>query len=1094
MRGMGSAGVVLLSWVCWANAGQAGQTFRIQEHFGVAHPMQVIDFDLTSNVDPSQVHLVNESGQSVPFQILDDGKKIAVQTDLPAGASRRWQLVDGSAPESVKDGIQVATYQDQGRSLYQITNGLTGIRVPMPVQGPSPRYRPLADLFNYGPSYPRLFLPAPVQGILYRDGKWTAAGPNGVVFLANQLLRMDVRFLEKGPLKTVVQVSYLVEHPEYRYGQTRLAPAGRGEYRCTITVQAGQPSILFEEDTDLEMTWSINLYEGLQPTKGRYRGHHASKKEFGYEPDGQTYRLSHNRPPLDAEVDLFDKAAIPTYTPGPGRGRWLSAWDPWAFDTGYYWQLFNPNASAEANLVGVFAGRASLARGAGASGVSVLTMPASEKRRQPVAGLTVASYRRSASNQLFPRSHFHWGLFVGTKGTDLRPPTEIQPINRQMNLHGGFNLNKIHRYSPDFPDPPGGYGGLYMDRRAVETIKRKLTGPQGKAFHSYLYNTEPTARPLVDMWSDRSGAKRSSAIREVLKTATDMLNAYVNGGGIYSFHWGYWHGGLAMMRHGIWIDQILADPRSTAEERRQIKSAAVLFANVLWDNDFVPLDNDTGLNLGTANMPVQQTGYRDFYALLLSRHPTMAERAGRVRDHAHALVQRLVNEYGAEIGCPHYIGASFAPTLNTLLQLKQLGPEDPFRTEPRLAKFAEFYLNLQTPPEPRVGRKRAFISLGDSSTEPAELFGVLATAFRDADPTLSARLMGAWHANGKPHSGFFGTTLLMIDEDLPAADPKLGDANFPGYYSVLRHGWGTPAETAVWFVNGDHYSDHRHADHGSVIIYALGKPLSVDWGSLYTPHAGGAYLHSGVVLEKALGHAWDKDSPSLDAGGWWTHSTQTAFATFAEGAYARAQFQSGKTTWTRSVLSLRCDERHPILVLRDSFTGADANAPKVLTLNLMATGEVDTPAGRMNPTLRLHPAREYKGGAADQLPSTGRPFDLRSGVNRLGFRGKHDVDWDVYTVSEEPQQAVIGNWAVTPWGMHVTDKEERQHILRVRGTRTFTTVILSWRRGEKPDELSVRNEGDAVVVKTAEGTVRIEPNGYTCAGKRKSLSRRFANY
>lgn len=1069
--------------------GEVVQTLQIEEHFGVSHPMQVIDFDLKTKVDPAQVHVVNESGQAIPFQILEGGKKVALQTDLPANRSRRWRLLSGPPPKTSADGVQVTSYREGDRSLYQISNGLTGVRVPLPVQRPAPRYRPLADLFNYGPDVPRLFLPAPVQGILYRDGKWTAAGPNGVVLLANRLLKMDVRFLEKGPLVTVVEISYRVAHPEYRYANRRLAPAGAGSYRCTITIQAGQPSLLFDEDSDLEMTWSINLYEGLRPTTGRYRGHHASKKEYGREPDGRTYRPGHDRPQMDAEVDLFDKASLPDYSPGPGRGRWLSAWDPWAYDSGWYWQLFDSKAPDSANLAGVFAGRASQARGAGASGVSILTRPASDK--EPVAGLTIASYRRSGSNAVFPHSHFHWGLFVGIKGQDLRPPTEIQPINLQMNLHAGFNLNKIHRYTSDFPDPPGGYGGLYMVRREVEALKRKLAGPRGKQFHDYLYNAEPSSRPLIDMWADRTGAKRQAAVREVRKTAADLLTSLVNREGIYSFRFHYWMGGLEMMRQGIWIDQILAAPNTSAEERRAIKAAAALFANVLWDNDFVPLDNDTGLNLGTANMPVQQSGYRNFYALLLARHPTMVERARRVQKQALDLVHGLINEHGAEIGCPHYMGASFAPTLNTLMQLKQLGQEDPFKAEPRLAKFADFYLNLQTPPEPRVGGKRALISLGDGSTEPSELFGQLGTAFRNTDPRLSARLMGAWRANGKPHSGFFGTTLLMIDEDLPTADPKLGDATFPGYYTVLRHGWGTPRETAVWLVNGDHYSDHRHHDHGSVVIYALGKPLSVDWGSLYQPHVAGAYLHSGVVLEKALGHAWDKDSPPLESGRAWSRSQQRVFATFAEGAYVRSQFQADRTTWTRSVLSLRADENHPILVLQDTFTGAGADAAKVLTLNLMATGSVDTPAGKISPALRFHPVGDRPADPATQLPSAGRPFDLPPGANRLGFRGQYDVDWDVYTVNTEPQQALIGNWGVTPWGPHMTVKQERQHILRVRGNGTFTTLLFPWRRGDKPAELSVRTEGSAVVVKMAGATARIEPTGYSYIGKDKSVSRKF---
>ncbi len=1079
-------------------AGSVLQVLQIDEHFGVAHPRQVIDFDLQQPVDPAKVHVVDAAGQPVLFQVLDGGKKVAIQTDLPAHQSRRWQLIQGAAPKQLPSEVTVAEHQEKGRSVYQITNGLTGVRVPMPVKMPAALWKPPNDLFNYGPSSPRLFLPAPVQGVLYRDGKWSATGPNGLVCLANKLINMEVRFLEKGPLKVVAQVGYTVEHPEYRYGAEQLKPAGRASYRCTITLLAGQPSVLFEEDTDLEMTWSMDLYDGLQPTTARYRGHSAKKKEYGAEPDGQVLRPGHARRPVDATVELrYDKPMRPSYTRTDTSWAPLSVWDRWAGNTGWYWQLLDAQAPAQANLVGFFAGRAGQAVGAANSGVCLFTQPAAADQpgARPKAGLSVSSYRRSASGQLFLQSRFQWGLFVGTKGHDLKPPAEVQPINQQMNLHGGFNLNKIHRYTLDFPDPPGGYGGLYMDRKAVAALLQKLRadkgGPNGKGFHGYLYNVDPPSRPLIDMWADPGGAKLQTAVAAVNQTAHEMLTAFVHGLGIYDPHYSYWHGGLAMMRHGVWIDQILADPRTTEEQRRQLKAAAVLFGNVLWDNDFVPMDNPHGLNLGTANMPVQQSGYRDFYALLLARHPTMIERAKLVDTRVRATVRRLINESGAEIGCPHYMGASFAPTLNTLMQLKQLGKDDPFRTESRLANFAAFYLNLLTPPEPRVGGKRALISLGDGSTEPSELFGVLGTGFRDADPALSARLMAAWHACGKPHSSFFGTTLLMIDDSLPATDPKLGDVSIPGYCSVLRHGWGTPNETAVWFVNGDHYSDHRHNDHGSLVIYALGKPLAIDWGSLYTPQAPGAYMHSGVVLEKEIGHAWDKDGPSLKAGGAWRESTLETFASFAEGAYARARFKAGQTVWTRAVLSIHADERQPILVIRDTFSGEGAQAAKVLTLNLMAEGDVETPAGKVAPALRRHPVKDHKGEEQDQLPSASRPFAVPAGAQRLGFKGKYDVDWDVYVVGDESQQALIGNWAVTPLGGFITDQEERQHILRVRGNGTFTTVILPWRRGEKPEGLSVSREGDAVVVKSATGTARIEPTGYTYAHKERSVTRRW---
>jgi len=164
-----------------------------------------------------------------------------------------------------------------------------------------------------------------------------------------------------------------------------------------------------------------------------------------------------------------------------------------------------------------------------------------------------------------------------------------------------------------------------------------------------------------------------------------------------------------------------------------------------------------------------------------------------------------------------------------------------------------------------------------------------------------------------------------------------------------------------------------------------------------------------------------------------------------------------------------------------------------MTLNLMATGEVLTPAGKVNPPLRTHAAAEHTASdPAHQRPSVPPPFELKAGVNRLGFSGRYGVDWDVYIVSAQSQQALIGNWAVTPWGAHITDKEERQHILRVHGTGPFTTVILPWRKGEKPAGLTVRQDGDAILVNTATTATRIEPSGYSSTTTRGTVVRTFA--
>src|SRR5437867_1906955 len=74
-------------------------------------------------------------------------------------------------------------------------------------------------------------------------------------------------------------------------------------------------------------------------------------------------------------------------------------------------------------------------------------------------------------------------------------------------------------------------------------------------------------------------------------------------------------------------------------------------------------------------------------------------------------------------------------------------------------------------------------------------------------------------------------------------------------------------------------------------------------------------------------------------------------------------------------------------------------------------------------------------------------------------------------------------------GRYITDKDESQHIVRVHGTGAFTTLVLPWRKGEKPTGLTVTQDGDAILVKTANAVTRIEPMGYSSTTARGTVKR-----
>jgi len=57
-------------------------------------------------------------------------------------------------------------------------------------------------------------------------------------------------------------------------------------------------------------------------------------------------------------------------------------------------------------------------------------------------------------------------------------------------------------------------------------------------------------------------------------------------------------------------------------------------------------------------------------------------------------------------------------------------------------------------------------------------------------------------------------------------------------------------------VNGISTRTTATTDAGAWCSNALGVPLSVDWGTIYSPQTGGAYFHSSVLPESAIGRPW----------------------------------------------------------------------------------------------------------------------------------------------------------------------------------------------------------------------------------------------
>jgi hypothetical protein len=475
-------------------------------------------------------------------------------------------------------------------------------------------------------------------------------------------------------------------------------------------------------------------------------------------------------------------------------------------------------------------------------------------------------------------------------------------------------------------------------------------------------------------------------------------------------------------------------------------------------------------------MPIQQISYRDLLVLMMPHHPALASKVPGVRARAAELLNKSVNEHGAALGSNHYLGASMGPVVDIMQQQKRGSHSegDPFRTQERLTKFSEYLLNLLTPPEPRFGGRRKTVSFGDGPTEATELYGQLATGFRGVNDTLSERLMAAWRQEGAPHSGFFGSSVLKIDEALSDRSPGLADADFPGALTVLRHSFGTPDETGAWLINGDFYRDHYHCDLGAVMLYALGSPISVHWGSLYQPRMSGAWMQNVVVPDAALNARWDSADVSTEECFRNRSQTISGAGLKADSSTARAAvtLDDKGSLWGRRIWDYRSDPAAPVLRIRDEFNGTGAADSKIFSLTLMATGPVETAEG----------LREVPFSSTPAKPPAGVPFALAPGVTRLGFKGEWGVDFDVFIVADSAQQATVTGWKHF-WHPNLesneyeqangTKFEEAQYILRLRGTGAFDVLIVPYHKGRRPPDLAI--------TRTSEGVLSVLRGGKTTA-------------
>jgi hypothetical protein len=753
--------------------------------------------------------------------------------------------------------------------------------------------------------------------------------------------------------------------------------------------------------------------------------------------------------------------------------RRMNHWSGADQNTGFYNLLFNSTDASSGYLIGMSNGPTSLENSSANSGPGMYTSPTDLDAGVPAIGFTYLLTGNGPSTQFLPpytRSTF---LYVGTKA-DLLPVDQTQGIGLEMN-QTKVSLTKLASWGVSFGDPANGWHNPYMPDASIAAIAAKVASDSTYATKILTSVSETVAAggltaDIVGLWqSNYATASVASAVNSLIPYMNQYLDIWVNYDGKYHVLTSFPKMGAICGRKTSLVSTLLASGTLSSSQKDTAKAFAAVCSSLLWDNDVAPADINTGDGWGTANMPVQWAGWRQTHAFQFASHPLMSSKVGSALSGARSVATTAINSDGILYDGSGYNAALAQGSTLNLTNIQNYGLAD-VSSFGNWRATCKFVVNLLTPPEPRLGLMRRSFTFGDGGNAVMDYMGTLGTIF--SDPTC----MWGWGSQGNAttmaHTSLTVPTVIAIDDTAPKSTPSLSGSSFSGLGAMLRTAFNTAQESACMVIGGEWYKDHRHPDNGQVSCYLLRNPIAIDW----SPYTGltnhGAFNHNGVMLESSIGQAWNADSPSMDLGNMWGTTTAANLSRFTlSQAYTTAFTSTSGDVWKRSVRLLAGNPAHPYVHVVDSFSGSNSGSGKVLTWNLMAarSSAVSTPAGSITPVDRYN-SNGLTGPLGGVMPSneggaTPVSHVLGTGPQRFQFTGPvwnslsstNSADFDAYINGDGTQAFFIGHWAHNSNTEYRNGSDyqtangtpyiESQHILRVRGTGGFETLLIPRLKG-----------------------------------------------
>jgi hypothetical protein len=879
-------------------------SWRLTEHLGYTWTHELITYPLPAGLDlapgeEKEYILRDDTGTALPFQVLDQhgARVVALLVDLPPYATRTFTLTRERATVTAP----VLTVTRDGDSLL-LDTGATAVRVA----GPS----------RVKPGTPFAQCPVPIQAVRGVSGAWLGAG----TLLGEQPVIAYTSEIEaRGPLVAQVRV-------RYDFGPRQC-------YQVRIRVIAGEPVVLVEEEFALSAD-ELAAMRFVQPPN--------LAPEIGTPSNYSDWLVNKGIGWNDISTDLthcpcfrfnFTQGMDVPRVRGYGVGQAKAV----------YTRKDLASAEKDWRLGFVLTPYQERGRRGGAIGFESTT-------GKDYLGL----FYRFGSRWVHPNEnrvllpwldegvvgHFaagegrrEWGLYLGETGPQNDEYAQkgnersYAALQRICAKYGETPLDKVKEWALAWDLPADAvYPRIFYTPASLARMKKEFPGLPGDVKkllqgdrHAYAYLTGNDAE-LKTAFANNTAGLRLSAV--------DFLN-----GGHNTYNT-YTHRYQEICRsYGRALDITLTAPGITPEERQHALAVVAFLAYKLQDQDYWPY-RAYGGGPSNPNMMSISCNALATLAALLPDHPAQRDWFALCRRLVSADIMNSISPAGAWLESPGYQGAGNTPINETVLILKNAGvvnlADDPVYGQ-RLQAVSTYFANLLTPPDLRFQGRRMPMALGDNTPFWNNHYTYIADSGKARFPTDTGHALWCWQQMGRP-IGEVGLLLFqehVLDGTLPAVPIDGKSISMPGFGVMLRHGFGTPAETFLTYRQNDFGYGHYDEDQGSFSLFAKCAPLCLDWID-YSPNE--AEYHNRVVYSSTVP---------------WLAPPPDATALQPEADYVRsheAEHLADPAQWQRQLLLVK-DTRNPAdatyLMLRDQVTTGNPCTWNLWTLAKKGSERID---------------------------------------------------------------------------------------------------------------------------------------------------------